>query len=609
MLFTECSQSRAGGQYNARLDSAFCACYDIFRIQQEVSAEPCVSDFVLMNKLPAVRLRMVCLPVLEDGIMRKAALCFRGCFMSVCPSSARPEADFDLQGEHMLTIENLTLTHKQDLTTLVENVSFSMNPGERLALIGEEGNGKSTLLRAILKDEGIDSYIEVSGRITNTYRTGFLPQELPQRSRAMSAYEFFCEDEIFFDLTSRRLGELASKLGLPSDVYYSEQTMGSFSGGERVKLQLARLLMHEPELLLLDEPTNDLDGETILFLTDFLKTCGLCVLFVSHDETLLREAATGVILLERLRRRQVPRASVQRQRYEEFVQSRADLFAHQEQVARKEREELDKKMQRYNQIRSRVEHEQNAISRRDPYGSRLLKKKMHTVMSMGRRFEREAKEMTAMPESEEAIFAKLACRPLPGTKVVLDLHLDMLCIGERILAKDIHMCVRAAQKICITGRNGAGKSTFLRRIRDMLKDRADLNVFYMPQDPDDLLDMNKTPLEMLMQTGEKDEQVKNAVALGSMKFTGEEMNHPCRGLSGGQKAKLMFLMMAASGADVLLLDEPTRNLSPLSGPVIRRLFADYPGCIIAVSHDALLIREVCTQEARLTENGIHMIEI
>ena len=509
----------------------------------------------------------------------------------------------------MLTIENLTLTHKKDLTTLVENISFSVNPGERLALIGEEGNGKSTLLRAILGDEGIDSYIEVSGRITNTYRTGFLPQELPQRNRAMSAYEFFCEDEIFFDVTPRRLGELSSKLGLPADVYYSEQTMGSFSGGERVKLQLARLLMHEPELLLLDEPTNDLDGETILFLTEFLISCGLCVLFVSHDETLLRKAATGIILLERLRRRQLPRASVQRQRYDEFIESRADLFAHQEQVARKEREELDKKMQRYNQIRIKVEHEQNAISRRDPYGSRLLKKKMHTVMSMGRRFEREAKEMTAMPESEEAIFAKLDCQPLPGTKVVLDLNLDKLCIGERILSEHIHMCVRGVDKLCITGRNGAGKSTLLRHIRDQLAGRRDLKVFYMPQDPDDLLDMDKTPLEMLINTGDKEEQVKNAVALGSMKFTGEEMNHPCRSLSGGQKAKLMFLMMANSGANVLLLDEPTRNLSPLSGPVIRQLFAEYSGCIVAVSHDALLIETVCTREARLAENGLAIREI
>ena len=508
----------------------------------------------------------------------------------------------------MLTIENLTIIHKKDLTTLVEGVSFSVMPGERLALIGEEGNGKSTLLRAILGDESIDAYVQVQGRIVNTFRTGFLPQELPQACRALSAYEYFCDVPTFYDQTPRQLGELASRLSLPADIFYSEQTMGSFSGGERVKLQLAALLMGEPDLLLLDAPTNDLDGDTVRFLTQFLCACGLAVLFVSHDETLLRQAATGVILLERLRRRQVPRASVCRQGYEEFVESRADLFAHQAQVARKEREELDKKMQRYNQIRQRVEHEQNAISRRDPYGSRLLKKKMHAVMSMGRRFEREAQEMTAMPEAEEAIFAKLSCQPLPPGKVVLDLDLDALCIEERVLARNLRLCVRASEKICITGRNGAGKSTLLRHIRDLLRERSDLKVFYMPQDPDDLLDMDRTPLDMLIETGDKEEQVKNAVALGSMKFTGEEMNHPCRGLSGGQKAKLMFLMMANSGANVLLLDEPTRNLSPLSGPVLRQLFGEYPGCIIAVSHDALFIEQVCSREARLEENGLKPVE-
>ena len=509
----------------------------------------------------------------------------------------------------MLTIQNLTLIHKKDLTTLVENLSFTVMPGERLALIGEEGNGKSTLLRAILQDESIDSYIEQSGRIVNTFRAGFLPQELPVMYRNLSAYEYFCEDDHFFDQSPNDLGALASRLGIPADVFYSEQTMGSFSGGERVKLQIARLMMGDPQLLLLDEPTNDLDGDTIVWLTEFLNTCSLAVLFVSHDETLLAKAATGVILLERLRRRQLPRASVQRQHYEEFVKSRADLFAHQEQVARKQREEMDKKMQRYNQIRQKVEHEQNAVSRQDPFTARLLKKKMHTVMSMGKRFEREAQEMTAMPESEEAIFAKLDCIPLPPGKVVLDIQMDCLKIEERTLAKDIHICVRAVDKLCITGQNGAGKSTLLRLIRDKLLERGDLRVFYMPQDPDDLLDIEKTPLEMMMITGEKDEQVKNAVALGSMKFTGEEMNHPCRGLSGGQKAKLMFLMRANSVANVLLLDEPTRNLSPLSGPVIRELFADYPGCIIAVSHDALFISSVCSREARLGLNGLTIRDI
>lgn len=503
----------------------------------------------------------------------------------------------------MLTIHNLTLTHRKDLSVLVENLSFTVNPGERIAVIGEEGNGKSTLLRAIAGDPDILSYIEISGRISNSFSFGYLPQELPERERSLSAYEFFCGCDAFFDQAPGELGALAARLRLPPDIFYSEQLMADFSGGERVKLQLARLLMKNPQLLLLDEPSNDIDMDTVRWLESFLVSCGLAVLFVSHDETLLARAATGVLLLERLRRRQVPRSALHRQGYEEFVHSRADLFAHQEQVARKEREEHRQKMERYNQIRSRVEHEQNAISRRDPMGGRLLKKKMHAVMATGRRFEREAENMTAMPESEEAIFAKLSCDPLPASKVVLDLNLETLAVEDRTLANHIRLTVRGDEKIAVTGRNGAGKSTLLRLIRDRLLSRRDLSIFYMPQDPGDLLDLDKTPLEMLSMTGDKAERDMNSVALGSMKFTAEEMNHPCRGLSGGQKAKLMFLMMANSKSNVLLLDEPTRNLSPLSGPVIRRLFDEYGGCIIAVTHDALFVSDVCTREAKLTPEG------
>jgi energy-coupling factor transporter ATP-binding protein EcfA2 len=142
-------------------------------------------------------------------------------------------------------------------------------------------------------------------------------------------------------------------------------------------------------------------------------------------------------------------------------------------------------------------------------------------------------------------------------------------------------------------------------LHEEMKARRDIRVFYMPQDPCEMLDMDKTPVEMLALTWDKEETTQSRVELGSMKFTPEEMDHPCRGLSGGQKIKLMFLMMARKRPDVLLLDEPTRNLSPLSGPVVRELFASYPGCIIAVSHDRLFARAVFTRAVELTPTGLH----
>lgn len=504
----------------------------------------------------------------------------------------------------MLKIDHLTLIHKKDLSTLIADLSLVLRPGERMALIGEEGNGKSTLLRLIAGDETVLNYVEVEGSVLLTDPAGYLPQELPESERPLRAYDFFCLCPSFFEQTPRDLGALAARLSLPADVFYSEQTMASFSGGERIKLQLARILMNQPGVLLLDEPSNDLDRDAVLWLEGFLNACGLPSLFVSHDEALLAGVATSVLLLERLRRRQVPRASVHRVRYETFIRERGAQFARQEQLARKEREEYDQKMARYENIRRKVEHDQDAVSRQNPGGGRLLKKKMHTVLAMGRRFEREAGEITAMPEREEAIFARLACAPLPRTKVVLNLDLPELSVSGRTLARGLRLTVRAGEKLAITGSNGAGKSTLLRVIRRELANRADLSVFYMPQDPGDLLDLSLTPVQMLTCTGKKEESSRIGVMLGSMKFTADEMNHPCAGLSGGQKAKLMFLMMAESNANVLLLDEPTRNLSPLSGPVVRALFAGYPGCIIAVTHDRRLIGEVCTRSVRLEAGGL-----
>lgn len=503
----------------------------------------------------------------------------------------------------MLQIQHLSITHVRDLAPLIADLSFSLREGERIALIGEEGNGKSTLLRAIAGGEYLPDYVQTDGRIVCTMKTGYLPQALPETEREKTAYEYFCGEEAFFDLTPGELGAMTAQLQLDADCVYSDQRMADFSGGERVKLQLLRLLMGKPQLLLLDEPSNDLDLETVRFLTEFLCTCGLSALFVSHDETLLRRAATGILLMERLRRRTVPRTTVHRLSYDEFVASRAALFAHQEQVANKERAEFDAKMRRYDQIRSRVEHEQNAISRRDPQGGRLLKKKMHAVTSMGKRFEREKEQMTAMPEQEEAIFAKLTCRPQPASKVILDLDLPELFVCGKALCRDIRLVLRGQDKFCITGRNGVGKSTLLRHIRDTLLSRRDLHVFYMPQDPDDLLPGDVTPVDFLTRSGGKEENVAICVALGSLKFTAEEMYHPCSALSGGQKAKLMFLAMAMLEPDVLLLDEPTRNLSPLSGPVVRSLFAGYPGCILAVSHDAAFIDDCGLTEKQLTAKG------
>lgn len=188
------------------------------------------------------------------------------------------------------------------------------------------------------------------------------------------------------------------------------------------------------------------------------------------------------------------------------------------------------------------------------------------------------------------------------------LTVNQLTLTQRkdltVLVDSLSFTLNDGERLALIGEEGNGKSTLLHLIRNTLEKRSDLRVFYMPQDAGDLLDFSLSPVELLSPSGKKEERSRAGILLGSMKFTADEMNHPSAGLSGGQKAKLMFLMMAESGANVLLLDEPTRNLSPLSGPVIRELLAEYPGCIITVSHDRRLIQEVCTRTVTLTPEGV-----
>ena len=233
---------------------------------------------------------------------------------------------------------------------------------------------------------------------------------------------------------------------------------------------------------------------------------------------------------------------------------------------------------------------------------------MHAVKSMERRFERENEQMTEMPEQEEAIFFKLGekSQTIPNGKTVLDYELEKLYTqdGERVLAEHIGLLVRGPEKICITGKNGCGKTTLLKKMAEQMMKRTDIHAEYMPQNYEELLNMQITPVDYLDQTGEKEERTRIRTFLGSLKYTADEMDHPIAELSGGQKAKIFLLKMSLSGANVLILDEPTRNFSPLSGPVIRQMLSSFPGSIISISHDRKYIREVCGKVYRLSKEGL-----
>lgn len=375
----------------------------------------------------------------------------------------------------MLQIKNLTLTHKYDLRVILEDFQLVLNQGDKAVIIGEEGNGKSTLLKWIFQPELTADYVEAEGeRSVHGEKLGYLPQELPKEDREKTIYEFFCEEEMFWETDPRELADIASKMGLKADFFYRDQKMQTLSGGEKVKVQMAKLLVGKPSVFLLDEPSNDIDIDTLEWLEKLIQETPQAVLFISHDETLIENTANMVIHLEQICRKTKSRYTVVHTGYREYLESRNLNFENQRRKALNDRREEKKRQEKFNRIREKVQNDLNSVSRQDPHSGYLLKKKMRAVKSMERRFDREA----------------------------------------------------------------------------------------------------------------------------------EEMDHAISELSGGQKAKILLLKMSLSGADVLILDEPTRNFSPLSNPVIREILAEYQGAVISISHDRKYIHEVCGTVYHMSENGL-----
>ena len=327
------------------------------------------------------------------------------------------------------------------------------------------------------------------------------------------------------------------------------------------------------------------------------------------DVAAVENTATVILHLEQVRRKTVPRHTVAALGYADYVRARRLGLDKQEQVARKQRAEYEAQMKRWRQIYDRVDHEQSAISRQDPGGGRLLKKKMKGLLSQEKRIERQAGTFEEIPDVEDAIDCRFsAAITLPQGKTVLDFQLDCLRAGDRPLARDVRLHVAGPRRVAILGENGRGKTTLLRLIWEELRLRRDIRAGYMPQNYGDVLDDRQTPVDYLAPSGDKERRTKACTLLGSLKFTPDEMRRPIAALSGGQKAKLLLAGLLLDGCDVLVLDEPTRNLSPLSCPVIREALSAYGGAILSVTHDRKFMREVCTDWYELTETGLRPLE-
>ncbi len=496
----------------------------------------------------------------------------------------------------MLEIKDLSISFQGRF--LIKNLSLTLKEKDKLAIIGEEGNGKTTLLKTIL---GMDLGQEVTGIInTKNLRIGYLPQAMEEKFQKVTVSQFLWKNEEEYYDTIGKFYSYLETFALKEEVI--QQEIHTLSGGEKVKVGILKLLLEENDILFLDEPTNDLDLETLIWLEDFICREKRPILYVSHDEILLKETANRILHLEQIKNQSDCRYTLANMDYTSYLASRMQDIENQEQQAKFEKRQWNKKQEKLNRVMQKVEYQQATISRSDPHGAKLLKKKMHSLKSQERKL--AATTPIENPDIEEAINLTFAEVELPKRKKILDFHLTELTNNEKILAKNIHLEVIGNEHICITGKNGIGKSTLIKEIYQTLKERCDLQVGYMPQNYEDILPNDGSVLDFLTESKDKEEMTKVYSYLGNLKLTEEEMRGKINRLSNGTKAKVLLLQLVLKKYNVLILDEPTRNISPLSIPIICQALKKFQGAIISISHDRTYISEVIHQVYELTENGL-----
>ncbi len=509
------------------------------------------------------------------------------------------------KGNHMININHLTIIQNKDLRDLVSDLNMSIQDGENVAIIGEEGNGKSTLLK-ILMGEALSDFT-IKGDIQSDYQSlAYIPQKLPEYLKNRTLHDYFFLDPA--DLDYSALYRLAEELHFDSNRFASDQKIGSLSGGESLKIQLIHELAKPFEILFLDEPSNDLDLETVDWLKNQIRKIRQTVIFISHDEDFLSQTADTIVHLRLVKHRKEAETLVEHLDYDRYSEQRKVHFARQSQQAANDQRAYDKTMKKHRRVKQNVETALRTT--KDSTAGRLLAKKMKNVLSQEKRFEKIAQSMTQKPLEEEEIrlfFSDI--QPLPSSKVLIQLEKENLSIGERILSQGLQLTVRGQEKIGIIGPNGVGKSTLLAKLQQLLSAKREISLGYMPQDYHKKLQLYLSPIAYLSKTGEKEELQKIQSHLASLNFSYPEMQYQIRSLSGGQQGKLLLLDLVLCKPNFLLLDEPTRNFSPTSQPEIRKLFATYTGGIITVSHDRRFLKEVCSIIYHLTERGLEVVNL
>ena len=457
----------------------------------------------------------------------------------------------------MLTIDHISMEFSS--RPVLDDITFLINRKERIALVGKNGAGKTTLLRLIAGE-----YQPTSGRIAKEtdMTIGYLPQVMLFHDDRTLREEMMLvahEDEARFVAEMDR-----TVIGLGFERKDFDRPCSEFSGGWRMRIELAKILLSHPDLLLLDEPTNHLDIESIQWLEDFLKSSPSAVLMVSHDRAFIDNVCNRTIEIT------LGRIYDYNVNYSKFVE------------LRKERHEQ--------QVRA-YQNQQKMIQDTEEFIERFRYKATKAVQVQSRIKQLERLERLEV-DLEDTSRLNLRFPPAPRSGdfpiIIEDLRKDF---GTHNVFHDVTFTIRRGEKVAFVGKNGEGKTTLVKCIMGQLdylgtlKIGHNVKIGYFAQNQAALLDENLTVFETIDYVAVGDIRTKIRDILGAFMFGGEASDKKVKVLSGGERSRLAMIRLLLEPCNLLILDEPTNHLDMQSKDVLKAALQDFNGTLICLSHD------------------------